>query len=439
MSFTRCSPGRYLPRGGPAPALWALADCNSFYCSCERLFRPGLEGRPVVVLSNNDGCLIALTPEAKALGFKMGDVHFQVERLLKKHKVAVFSSNYTLYGDISERVMEAMRTLVPIEQYSIDESFIPLYPAAAVQAEQVGWALHNRVRKWVGMPVRVGIGETRTLAKLANLWAKKRERVFRLRCGSPELEDVLEQTPTADIWGVGRKGAAKLAAHGVCNARQLRDLDLGRALKLLTVVGERTVRELRGFQCIMEDEAPAPRKTLISSRSFGRRVTKKEELAEAFAMHAAIAGERLRFEGLEAGVLAVQATTSPHAEKPYFGISKAVRLDRPTDITTELIAATAAALDGCYAPGRDFMKGGIILYDIAEKNRRQLTLFEAAPDAGAGRRRKLMGVMDSINDRYGRDTLRPAAQGPAQARWHMQRNRMSAHYTTRWEELPVVG
>ena len=181
------------------PELWGLVDCNSFYCSCERLFRPDLSGKPVVVLSNNDGCLIALTPEAKALGFKMGDIYFQVQHRLEKLGVAVFSSNYTLYGDISNRVMRTMESLVPIEQYSIDESFVPFFRATAAQAIDVGWAVHDRIFQWVGMPVRVGIGPTRTLAKLANLWTKKRSRVLKLDLGSPELEEILEATSTGDI------------------------------------------------------------------------------------------------------------------------------------------------------------------------------------------------------------------------------------------------
>ena len=282
------------------PVFWGLVDCNSFYCSCERLFRPDLKEKPVVVLSNNDGCLIALTPEAKALGFKMGEVYFQVKHRLEKFGVTAFSSNYTLYGDISNRVMRTLETLVPIEQYSIDESFVPFYPATAIQAMDVGWAIHDRVKQWIGVPVRVGIGPTRTLAKLANLWAKKKERVFKLALGSTELEKILEATPTVDIWGIGRKQSAKLEKLGIRNARQLRDMDTDRALKLLTVTGQQTVFELRGFQCIMEDQMPVPRKTLINSRSFGRRVTRKEDLAQAVTMHCSIAGERLRREKMEA-------------------------------------------------------------------------------------------------------------------------------------------
>ncbi|MDL2290860.1 Y-family DNA polymerase [Desulfovibrio sp. OttesenSCG-928-F20] len=417
------------------PLFWGLVDCNSFYCSCERLFRPDLEGRLVVVLSNNDGCLIALTPEAKALGFKMGEVYFQVKRHLKRLGVTVFSSNYTLYGDISNRVMRTIETLVPIEQYSIDECFVSFYPATAVQALDVGWAIHDRVRQWVGVPVRVGIGPTRTLAKLANLWAKKRTRVFKLDLGSPELEEVLEATPTGDIWGIGCKQSAKLERIGIRNARQLRDMDQDWALKLMTVVGQRTVLELRGFQCIMEDQAPVPRKTLINSRSFGKRVTKKEDLAQAVTMHCTIAGERLRLERMEAAGLCVHMQTSMHTEEPYFSTSASVSIPIPTNSTAFLIKAAMEALDKCYQPGHGYMKGGILLYDLQEQGSRQLTLMEAAAYPKQQRNAKLMQTLDTVNDRFGRGTLRYLSQGPAEAHWHMTRNLLSGALTTRWSEL----
>ena len=394
-----------------------------------------MEGKPVVVLSNNDGCLIALTPEAKALGFKMGDIYFQVRHRLEKLGVTAFSSNYTLYGDLSNRVMQTLETLVPIEQYSIDESFIPFYPATAVQAIDVGWAVHDRIRQWVGIPVRVGIGPTRTLAKLANLWAKKRTRVLKIDLGTEELEEILEATPTGDIWGIGRKQSEKLAKIGISNARQLRDMDTERALKLLTVVGQRTVLELQGFQCIMEDQTPVPRKTLINSRSFGRRVTQKEDLAQAMAMHCTIAGERLRMEKMEAGGLCVQMQTSMHTEEPYFSASASVTIPIPTNITSILIRHALEALDKCYQPNHSYMKGGILLFDLQEQGKRQLTLLESVVSPENERQTKLMQALDKINDKFGRDTLHYLSQGPKDAFWHMQRKKMSGAFTTRWMEL----
>ena len=419
--------------------LWALVDCNSFYCNCERLFKHKLRDKPVVVLSNNDGCLIALTPEAKALGFSMGEVYFQVADKLREHKISVFSSNYTLYADISQRVMGTLKTVAPhIDQYSIDEAFVPFDAVLAAQPDEVGWEMHDRVAKWVGMPVRVGIGPTRTLAKLANHWAKKKTRVYRLEPGTPEFESILESTPVGEVWGVGRRQAKKLLLQGIRNAKQLRDMDLDKALRLLTVVGQRTVYELRGFQCIMMDTAPMPRKTLVSSRSFGRRTRKKEELAESLAMHASIAGQRLRMENMVASALSIWCESSHHMEEEYFCIRGTVNLGLPTNITPDLIKAAHTALESCYRPNHGFMKGGILLFGLAEEGNRQLTLMEAALPGSDAKRRALMRAMDKINDKYGRNTLHAAAQGEADAPWRMRRHKMSPCYTTCLKDFPKV-
>ena len=271
------------------PVLWALVDCESFYASCERLFRPDLAGKPVVVLSNNDGCLVSVTQEAKALGFRGGEPYFKIADDLKKADAAVFSSNYTLYADLSRRVMTTMVSITPkVEQYSIDEAFIPLAPALAAQAEDVGWRLHDRVRLWTGIPVRVGIGPTRTLAKLANHWAKRKSRVLKLDKGSAELEELLHQTPVNDVWGIGRRLATKLSEKGITTALHLRDMTPKAAQKVLNILGQRTVLELQGEQCL--EDIPTTRKTLFNSRSFGTPVTTKEDLREALAFHCGVAG-----------------------------------------------------------------------------------------------------------------------------------------------------
>lgn len=420
------------------PPLWALVDCQSFYCSCERIFRPDLIGKPVVVLSNNDGCLIALTIEAKALGYKLGDIYHLLEKQLERDQVTVFSSNYTLYGDISRRVMMTLAGIIPsIDQYSIDEAFVPFDKVLALNADEVGWEIHERVRKWVGVPVRVGIGPTRTLAKLANHWAKKKTRVFKLETGSDELEDVLEETQAKNVWGIGHRLSHKLATMGIDNARQLRDMDTGLAKKYLTVVGQRTVMELRGVQCVM-DELPTPRKTMVSSRSFGRRVTKKEDLAQALAMHCAITGERLRKEGLVAKGLQAWVMTSYRLDAPYCCLSARIDLNLPTNITSELIECANEALDRCYEPGHSFMKGGIMLYELDDADRRQMTLMEAALSPARDKKRALMRALDQVNDKYGLNTMRFLAQGPQDAFWHMKRNKMSGHFTTQWDQLAKV-
>lgn len=419
--------------------LWALVDCNSFYCSCERLFRPDLAHKPIVVLSNNDGCLIALTPEAKALGFTMGEVYFEVAHKLRKENVAVFSSNYTLYGDISRRVMGIIGSVVEgIQQYSIDEAFIPLTGGMALAPEEVGWEIHNRIWQWVGMPVRVGIGPTRTLAKLANHWAKKKGRVFMVRAGSLELDRLLAQTPVVNIWGIGRRLSKKLALLGIVNALQLKNMDLEQALRVLTVTGQRTVYELRGLSCITEDTVPLARKTLISSRSFGRSVTRYEDIAEALTMHASIAGERLRHEKMLASCIRVWCETSRHGEEPYRTLSASGYLPFPTNNTMDIAKAARDALGCCYQKGFGFMKGGIMLYDLVEEDKRQLSLFEMVLPENGEKNRKIMQALDGINKRYGRDTLRLASQGKENARWRMRREKMSPYYTTKFSDLPVA-
>jgi DNA polymerase V len=416
------------------PALWALVDCESFYASCERLFRPDLMGQPVVVLSNNDGCLVSMTPEAKALGFRNGEPFFQVADRLKKAGAAVFSSNYTLYADLSRRVLTTMASLVPeVAQYSIDEAFVPFDTALAAQADSVGWALHDRVKQWTGIPVRVGIGPTKTLAKLANRWAKKMTRVLRLELGSEQLEKILPMTPVGDIWGIGRRLAARLEQRGITNALQMRNLGVKEAKKLFNVLGQRTILELQGIQCV-EEEALSARKTLFNSRSFGRPVTTKEELKEALAYHCSIAGERLRAEGMTAASLSIYLATSWHIEDA-FQTGATMNLATATDDTLIFIRAANEALEQCFKPGPKYMKAGILLLDLGERDRQNVGLFEPVQDE---RSQKLMSALDEINAKFGRGTARFAAQGEPDASWHMKRNLKSGHLTTKWEELPTV-
>jgi len=415
--------------------MWALVDCQSFYCSCERVFRPSLENKPVVVLSNNDGCLIALTPEAKALGFRMGAPYFKVAGALKKAGVTVFSSNYSLYADFSRRVIATMNSLVPeVHQYSIDEAFIPFLPAMAAQAEQVGWALHDQVRQWTGIPVRVGLGPTKTLAKLANRWAKKASRVLLLDFNSDQLEDILERTEVENIWGIGRRLAERLRSKNIRTARQLRDMDSKTAKKTLNVLAQRTILELQGIQCMEEDQV-SDRKTLFNSRSFGRSVVDKEELKEALAYHCSIAGERLRADGLVAGSLSIYIATGWHIENPFqAGIT--VSLGGHTSDTLAFIQAAHKALDNCFRSGPEYKKAGILLQDLRAPGKMATDIFD--PPQQDSRRRGLMAALDEINGKYGRGTTWIAAQGSPKASWHMNQNLKSGRMTSSWEELPVV-
>jgi DNA polymerase V len=416
--------------------LWALVDCNTFYCSCERLFRPDLVDKPVAVLSNNDGCLVAMSPETKALGFKMGEPYFKRAESLKTAGVAVFSSNYALYGDISRRVMSCLRSVTPdIRQYSIDEAFIPLSPAMASRAEEVGWEMCRKTRAWVGVPTRVGLGPTRTIAKLANLWAKKKSRVFQLEANTAEYEDILAQTPVGDIWGIGRRLALKLESVAVKTALDLSRLHLAEAKRLLTVKGLKTVMELNGTQAIEDDLYPTPPKSLVSSRSFGTKVIEPGPLMEALIYHCETVGARLREEGLLTPALSVFIGTAHYIDRP-FNAGATAQLPDPTNYTPTLIKAARQALESCYRPGFQYARAGVMVFDLRprEPETRSLLAFPPAPEERAN----LMTAMDQINQKYGRAAIKFAAQGQSDAPWRMRRNRLSPISTTEWESLPIV-
>jgi DNA polymerase V len=417
--------------------LWALADCASFYCSCERLFRPDLARSPVAVLSNNDGCVVAITQEAKDLGFKRGDVFFKSEKAYREANVAVFSSNYALYGDISRRVIAAMESLAPeVCQYSIDEAFLPFDRAMAERALELGRAIRERVDRWVGVPVRVGLGSTRTLAKLANHWAKKTSPVYLLEAGSDETERILSATPAGDVWGIGRRQAAKLEAMGIRTAKDLRSMDPALARKALSLTGQRTVLELRGTQCIEDDLVPAPRHTLVSSRSFGRKVASMEELSEALSMHASIAGEKLRREGLLAGSLSVHIDTGPYAPQPFHG-GASLSLAQPSNSTSDFLKAARAALESCYRPGFQYVKAGVLLFDLGPEARAgRRSLFP--PSEEQARDARLMAALDGINGKYGRDSIRFSSLGRIDPAWANRRERLSGLSTTSWDRLPLA-
>jgi DNA polymerase V len=418
-----------------APKLWALLDCESFYCSCERLFRPDLANRPVAVLSNNDGCLVALTSETKTLGFKLGDPYFREAERLKEAGVAVFSSNYALYGDLSRRVVSCLETLVPdVRPYSIDEAFIPLDRVLAERAEEVGWEMLNRVQTWVGVPTRVGLGPTRTLAKLANRWAKKKKRVFPIPPKGDELTDLLAQTPVANVWGVGRALAQRLARLGATTALDLCRLDPAVAKRELTVKGLRTVWELNGLDSIDEDLCPAPPKTLTVSRSFGSKVADFEPLMAALTGHCEALGARLRSEGLLTPALTVFIGTAHYLERPFHA-GAAVELKGPTNYTPALIKAARRALTSCFRPGLKYARAGVTAFDLRSDQGETSGLF-AAPAYLAGRA-DLMATVDRINGRYGRGTV-GYTTGQGTASWRTRFDRRSPFSTTDWGSLPEV-
>lgn len=415
----------------------ALIDCNNYYVSCERAFDSSLVGAPVVVASNNDGCAIARSNEAKALGVKMGDPIHLIRDRLTKHGVVVRSSNYTLYGDMQRRVVAAVQEFASeIEIYSIDESFLDLEPFADRDLVAHANVMRDQVRRWTTIPTCVGIGPTKTLAKLANAAAKKNP----LFDGVADLRDpvirtfVLDRFPVGDVWGVGRATATKLAEQGVTTAGQLRDMQMKQARGLGTVVLERLVAELQGVAASVVEVVEPQRKGMAVTRSFGTPVTKLETLIGAVAQYSMRAGEKLRSHGLVAGQLTVFFHTNPHRrDRPQHHGARRLTLSPMTADSLELLAAARRGVEAAWRDGHAYTKAGILLDDLVAAERRPRTLFEGDPD----RRARLMTALDEVNGRFGRFTAVPAAQGFTRD-WKMRAEAKSPAWTTRIEEIPVV-
>ncbi|MFH7326661.1 Y-family DNA polymerase [Desulfurivibrio sp. C05AmB] len=419
--------------------VFALLDCNNFYVSCERLFNPRLEGRPVVVLSNNDGCIIARSNEAKALGIKMGEPFFQCRQLIATHRVEVFSSNYPLYADLSQRVMDILAQLEPeVEVYSIDEAFIRLPAASPAALRENGRQLRAKIRRQVGIPVAIGFGPTKTLAKVANRVAKKQPEqggVFVLPEAGRERDHHLAALAVEDVWGIGYRSAAKLAARGIRTALALSKADEDWLRKRLTVTGLRTALELRGVSCLPLEQSPAPNKSIITSRSFGRPVTELSGLREALATYVSVAAAKMREQHLHAGCLQVFLTTNRFRPgEPQYANSLTVALAQPTASTPALISRATEALRRIYRSGFAYQKVGVVLLDLADAGFVQPSLFQPLRPG----QEKLMAAMDRINQRWGRDTLHSAATGFRKS-WKNRQTSKSPAYTTSWHELPVVS
>lgn len=419
----------------PEPMLWALVDCNNFFVSCELVFRPDLKGRPVVVLSSNDGCIVARSPEAKALGIGMGVPEFRVRPILRANRVQVFSSNYALYADMSARVMATLAGLCPeICQYSIDEAFIPLSGALAKDAFAVAQTLRRTVLKWTGITVSVGVAPTRTLAKAANHMAKQGPGVVVLDRAA-DLPALLERLPVGEVWGIGRRLAAKLAFLGVSNARVFASQSDEWIQRHCTIGGLRTARELRGMPALAGEHAPAPRHTLVVSRSFGEQVRDLPPLAQAVATFTARAAERLRKAGLAAGGVGVHIRSSLYTGAAY-NASGQKRLSEATNDTGLLQGAALSVLRALYRQGPAYAKAGVLVFELTDAARGQYALFPEQSEASTAQRAALMQAMDAINRKMGRETLRLGAAGPRDAGWHVRQDRVSPRATTAWDELP---
>lgn len=413
----------------------ALVDCNNFYVSCERSFNPKLEGRPVLVLSNNDGCVVARSNEVKALGIKMGEPLFKIKHLVKQHKIKVLSSNYALYGDMSQRVMAMLRVFCPdMEVYSIDEAFLDLTSFSRLNLINFAEKIRNEILRGTGIPVSVGIAPTKTLAKMANAIAKKHSQngLFFMR---DEYRDfALKHFLVEDVWGVGRATAEKLHAMGVKTACDLANYPRKLLKKKLGMNVERIALELQGVSCLLMEELRL-KKHIQSSRSFGRPVFLLQELQEAISCYAGIACEKLRKQNCVASGLYVYLQTSRFKEVgQQYSNCKKIILGQASDDTRVIIHYAITAMKVLYRPGFEYAKCGIMLLDVQSNLVNQMDLMsEGEPVSNS----KLMKVMDSINLKYRSKILYSAAEG-TQKTWQMRAGSRSPRYTTHWDEIIKV-
>lgn len=435
-------------------SFYALVDCNNFYASCERVFAPELTARPVVVLSNNDGCIIARSDEAKALGVPMGAPLHEYDAMMRKHRIHVFSSNYALYGDMSARVMKAMAHFTPdVEVYSIDEAFLGLSGFKAEALPQHMRDLRQAVRQWTGIPVSVGIAPTKTLAKLANRIAKKYTSDGVYMMTDPALMTrILGDIDIEDIWGISKRWGARLRALGINSALQLRQASPRQIRQTLSVVGERIVHELNGQSCLAIDDVQ-PKKSIMSSRSFGTMVEDCQSLEEAVASYTARAAEKLRHQSSCAGGLYVFIKTNRfRPDQPQYSNAAMVGFDEATNDTAHLIKAATHTVRRLYRPGYRYQKAGVMLTDLTDHNSGQISLFNATSDDQRQQYSARMAVLDRVNNAMGQGTLFHAAEGISgevkrgrrqslnkphvkTERWRMRSRFKSPAYTTRWSEL----
>lgn len=416
--------------------MFALVDCNSFFASCEQVFRPELRGKPVIVLSNNDGCIVARTREAKALGIPDLSAFFKIKHLLKKHRVAVFSVNFPFYGDISERVMYTLNHFSPeTEIYSIDETFLSLHNMP-VDLQDYGHQMKQRVWQDVRIPVSVGIAPTKTLAKLANETAKKIDKTqgVCLLDQPYKWKWILERSPTIRVWGIGKRLAKRLANFNIHTAWELANANPKMIRRISNVCVERTIEELNGSPCIALEESPPAKKQIYCTRSFGNKVSKLEPLQQALSLYASRAAVKLRAQNHYVKTIHVFMHTSPY--KPnYHSISTVVQMPYPTDDTRVIISAVNKAAEQLFSEGHLFLKAGVGLIDIIDKRFYQYDMLCPQPSK---KTESLMALLDRTNQRFGQNTLFLAAQG-IEKPWYMRQHYRSPEYTTKWTDIPIVN
>lgn len=417
--------------------MFSLVDCNSFYASCEQVFNPRLIGKPVIVLSNNDGAVIARSKEAKQW-IDMGEPYFKVKPLIDKHKIHVFSSNYELYGDMSSRVMNILSELAPeSEIYSIDECFLSFPQWQPQDLLSHGQTIRNTVKQWTGIPVSVGFAPTKTLAKVANKAAKKVDGVRLLR-EADDIDSMLEKMDVEDLWGIGRQYAKMLKSNGITTGLHLKNAKDGWVKKHMTIVGLRLVYELRGIPCLSIESIRPAKKGICTSRSFGKVVTKFTEIVEAVSNFAANCALKLRKQNSCAGVVTVFVHTNRfNTDKPQYSNHRSIRLPVATDSTPEIIHYALIALEKIYKEGYEFKKAGVIVMNIVPNNAVQLNLFDTVDRV---KQTHIMTALDDVNKKMGKNTVKLAVQGyqNKSTGWQMERNMLSPCYTTRWNELWTI-
>ena len=412
-----------------------LVDCNSFYVSCERLFNPKIRRKPVVVLSNNDGCIISRSNEAKALGIKMGEPYFKAKDIIIKNNVNVFSSNYSLYGDLSRRVMRTLKRFnSDIEVYSIDEAFMDLSNFSDKEIEEVGKEIRSTVLKWTGIPTSIGIAKTKTLSKVANHIAKKTKVGVTSLIGIENLDPILEKVEINDVWGVGRQLTKFYQKNGIYNAKQLKNKSNTWIKKCSNVLSSRTAMELRGISCIELEKTTSKRKSCVVSRSFGKRVENFQELKEAVASYCLNASEKLRSENLVAKALTVFVRTSPFQRNfGYYSNSKTIDFPIATNNSIETVKTAITILESIYKNGYRYQKAGVMFSGLSDENSKE-NLFASEKDEKIN---KLMRSIDKTNFRFGRRTLSIASAG-IRKKWFMKREHSSKIDTADFYCIPTI-
>jgi len=413
----------------------ALIDCNSFYVSCERLFNPKIRKKPVVVLSNNDGCIVSRSNEAKALGIKMGEPYFKAKDIIIKNNVQVFSSNYSLYGDMSRRVMRTLKRFnSDIEIYSIDEAFIDLSNFPDNEVEGVAQEIRATVLQWTGIPTSIGIAKTKTLSKVANHIAKKKQSGVTNFIGVENIDPLLEKVDINDVWGVGKQLTKFYHKNGIYNAKQLKNKSNTWIKKSSNVLGSRTAMELRGISCIDIEKTKSKRKSCVVSRSFGQRIEKYQELKEAVAGYCLNASEKIRSESLIAKSITVFIRTSPFQSRfGYYSNSKTIDFPIATSDSIEIVKTALTILESIFKNGYRYQKAGVLLSSLSESTNNK-NLFSSEKDEKIN---SLMKSIDNTNYRYGRSTLSLASAG-VQKRWSSKRQHYSRIDTADFHCLPTI-